>query len=229
METQTFEGNGLPYVLVKPNGAELDGSYPLVVLMHGFGANMHDLASLSSAIDNEGYVYAFPNAPYRMNFGGGQYGYSWLANRDGVEQPAPGAPDLDTRLGQFFDEVMEQTNTKPGNIVLGGFSQGGGQTLRYGLPRPDIFKGLIVLSGAFRDHEAVQQTLPAERTQPIFVAHGTNDHVVDLDVAHRTRKFLEDNGYTPDYHEYPMAHEIPLPVIQDLTPWLHQTLPPKGQ
>ena len=38
-------------------------SYPMIILLHGFGAHMGDLASLAPAIDPTGYVYIFPNAP----------------------------------------------------------------------------------------------------------------------------------------------------------------------
>jgi predicted esterase len=40
--------------------------------------------------------------------------------------------------------------------------------------------------------------------------------------------FLEAQGYQPLYREYPMGHEISLEVLNDLTPWIHQVLPPRG-
>ena len=224
METQTFDGKALPYVLMTPTGAA-DAGYPLVILLHGFGASMYDLAGLAPTIDGEGYVYAFPNAPFVMNFGPGQMGYSWFANRPGVELPKEPLPPLEELLDTFVGEVSQQTGAAPGSIILGGFSQGGGVTLHHGLPRPETFAGLAVLSGAFRDHDDVKGRLPAERRQPIFVGHGTFDSLISLDQAHATKAFLEDAGYAPVYKEYEMAHEISMPEIHDLTTWLHETLP----
>jgi predicted esterase len=37
---------------------------------------------------------------------------------------------------------------------------------------------------------------------------------------------LTQAGYTPEYHEYNMAHEISSEVISDLTPWMEKVLPP---
>jgi phospholipase/carboxylesterase len=221
MEAQEYQGKALPYVIVKPRSFEPDAGWPLVVLAHGRGASMHDLANLAPAIDAAGYVYAFPNGPYRW-YG---MGYAWVAGQPGVDPVPEGSPSVEQLLNDFMSEVMEETGAAPGNIVLGGFSQGGGLTYRYGLPRPGMFAGLAILSGVFRDPETIG--LPARRDQSIFIAHGTQDQVLDIAMGREGRDFLEQAGYKPEYHEYPMGHEITQAVIQDLTAWLHATLPPK--
>ena len=63
MNATTHSDGPLSYVLVQPDGFKPEKRYPLVVLLHGFGANMHDLVSLSPTIDAQNYLYAFPNAP----------------------------------------------------------------------------------------------------------------------------------------------------------------------
>ena len=225
MNAEVIEGGVLDYVLATPDGFTPDGSWPLVVLMHGFGANMYDLASLATAIDPDGYVYAFPNAPYQLS---GMGGFSWAANRPGAVEP-PGPPmSMEERLEGFLNNVMERTGAKAGNIVLGGFSQGAGMTLRNGLVRPEMFAGLIVLSGFFRDADEVRSKLPPGRSQPIFLVHGRQDGVVPIEQAHENRRFLEEMGYAPEYHEYDMAHSISPEVLRELQPWLHKVLPPKS-
>jgi phospholipase/carboxylesterase len=228
LDAQAFQGNSLSYVLVKPQGYEPAAGYPLVVLLHGFGASMYDLAGLAPAIDAGGYVYAFPNAPFSLPLGPGMTGYSWMAGRPGVQEPAPGGPSTEEMLEAFLEEVAGQTGVADGQIVLGGFSQGGGMTLRYGLPRPKIFAGLSVLSGFFRDFDELRSRLPQKRTQPVFLVHGRQDQMIPLDRARETRSFLEEAGYTPEYHEYDMAHEVTPDVIRDLVPWLHAVLPPRA-
>jgi phospholipase/carboxylesterase len=221
MESQVVEGKSLPYVLVKPPGFKPGAGWPLVVLAHGRGASMYDLAGLAPVFDDSGYVYAFPNAPY--SFYG--MGYAWVAGQPGVEPAPEGGPSVTELLDGFMAEVIEATGAERGNILLGGFSQGGGVTLRYGLPRPETFKALMVLSGAFRDADQMQ--LPDAPRQPIFVAHGTGDQVLDVAMGQATRAYLETNGYPVTYREYPMGHEISPAEIRDIVPWLHEHLPPK--
>ncbi len=228
MDTEVIGGKTLAYVVVKPDGFTPDGSFPLVMLLHGFGASMHDLASIAGAINPNGYVYAFPNGPYEVDLGSFGNGYSWSADRPGVVPVENDNTTIDEKLDVCLAEIAELVGTKAGNAVLGGFSQGAGVTLRYGLLRPESFAGLVVLSGFFRDAESVRESLPAERTQPIFMVHGRQDTMIALESALQTKAFLEEQGYVPEYHEYDMPHTITGEVLRDLTPWLSATLPPKA-
>ena len=123
-------------------------------------------------------------------------------------------------------EVAEQYSTESGQVILGGFSQGGMMTYSYGLPNPELFKGLAVLSAVVPDADTMRDSLPEDRSQPIFVAHGTGDMMVAVQSARDAKEFLEAAGYGPVYHEYPMAHEISQQTLTDLADWIRDTLPP---
>ena len=226
MRAQAIEGEALTYILVTPEGYDPGARYPLVVLLHGFGASMQDLVGLCPAIDATGYMYAFPNAPYAVDFGGGATGYSWSRGRPGAPSAPSDGPPPEDLLAAFLDDVMERTGAAPGQVLLGGFSQGAGLALRFGLPRRDVFAGLVVLSGAFRPPDDVLRLLPPERTQPIFIAHGLFDPMIPIERGRATRAFLEAQGYAPTYREYEMAHEISEELIYDLAPWIRSVLPP---
>ena len=224
MEAKRYEGKSLQYLVIQPEGYSPEAEYPLVLLLHGFGASMNDLAGLCPAIDVEGYLYACPNAPLPFQLGPGHVGYGWMPPRgDGTAEDVKRAEDL---LETFFDEVMEQYRVPPGRVVLMGFSQGGAMTYRCGLPRPDKFAGLVALSASMSDPEELKDRLPSERSQPIFIAHGTYDELASVERARDTRAFLEAQGYLPDYKEYPMGHEISQEVLDDLAPWIKNVQPP---
>ena len=61
MKYERHQGQDLQYLTVVPDNHDPDVNYPLVVMLHGFGANMQDLAGLAPAIESEGYVFACPN------------------------------------------------------------------------------------------------------------------------------------------------------------------------
>jgi phospholipase/carboxylesterase len=227
MDAEAVDGKSLPFIIARPDGFTPDGSWPLLVLLHGFGASMHDLASLGPAIDATGYVYAFPNAPYKVELGFGSVGQSWSGDRPGV-QPTSETRSVEELLNAAIAEIIESTGAQPGRVALGGFSQGAGLTLRHGLLRPDAFAALIVLSGFFRDAETVRPLLPEQRSQPIFLVHGRQDQMIALSQAHETKSFLETEGYDVAYHEYDMPHTITDAVVADLIPWLHEKLPPRA-
>ena len=131
MKAEINEGSGLQYITIVPDEYDSDSAYPLVVMLHGFGANMQDLAGLAPAINDTGYVYACPNAPIPFELGPGQTGFGWMTPRGG------GTPEETAKseqlLSDFFDTVFEQFNVMPGQALLLGFSQGGGMTNRCGL------------------------------------------------------------------------------------------------
>ena len=225
MQAREIEGNSLAYILVEPDDFDENQEYPAVVLLHGFGASMRDLVGLAPGMDQSGYLYLFPNAPIRMQFEHGMTGYAWTppGGQPGGEEAATRAEEL---LAGFFDETMERHGITEGEMVMGGFSQGGMMTYRFGLRRPEMFAGLVILSGRVPSPEILADNLPEHRNQPIFVAHGTQDAVIGVDAARESKDFLTTQGYSPQYREYNMAHEISQDVMSDLVPWLHNVMPP---
>lgn len=224
MQSEVRQGAGLKYLTVLPDGYDPESRYPLVVMLHGFGANMADLAGLAPAINSTSYVYACPNAPIAFDLGFGQVGYGWMPPR-GQSTPEQVA-NAERLLGEFFDEVLQEFQVKPGRAALLGFSQGGGMTYRCGLQRQDMFAGLAALSATFPGAEELESRLPDGHSQAIFIAHGRYDAMVPLDSGIQAWRFLEDAGYSPEHHEYDMAHEIRPEVIDDLKSWLAAALPP---
>ena len=77
MQARQIDGNSLRYLVVEPDGYDVSLEYPTIVLLHGFGASMSDLAGLAPSIDRTGYLYLFPNAPIPMQIGMGMTGYAW--------------------------------------------------------------------------------------------------------------------------------------------------------
>jgi phospholipase/carboxylesterase len=134
-----------------------------------------------------------------------------------------------TALDGVIRDVFAHYQVASGEAILLGFSQGGAMTYRYGLLRPEMFPGLAILSGALRNPETLLPHLPAARNQRIFIAHGSHDPVVPVDLSRDAVDFLEAHGYQPLYREYPMGHEINFAVLNDLIPWIHETLPPRGR
>ncbi len=228
MKTERHDGRSLPFLTALPDDYDPAISYPLVIMLHGFGAHMGDLAGLAPAIEDKGYVYACPNAPLTFDFGGGYTGYGWMPRQNvaSPEEVQAAREQSEALLEDFFEEAFEKLNTTMGKVALLGFSQGGAMTYRCGLKSPDVFAGLVALSAAVFDPEILRPRLPENRSQPVFVAHGTRDMQIDVETARATRTFLEAEGYQPEYREYNMGHEIPLEVLQDLIPWLTGVLPP---
>jgi phospholipase/carboxylesterase len=208
--------------MVTPDGYDPDETYPAVVLLHGYGANMSDLASLCPAIERERYIYVCPNAPIPVQIGPGKIGYAWTP--PGPERTPEDVEKTEDKLNAFFEEIVEGLPVDEDRMVLGGFSQGGMMTYALGLTNPGVFRGLVALSSRLDDPEDLSGRFPTDRDQPILVAHGTEDSMISIDDARRTVRFLEDEGYQPVYNEYAMGHEINQDVLNDVVPWIETLL-----
>lgn len=224
MQKTRHQGKTLRYVTIFPDEYDPEELYPLIVLLHGFGSSMHDLAGLAPSIDPKGYIYTCPNGPVPVPIGPGMTGYAWTRH-PGSRSPEA-AEAAEAALMVFIEEVMELYHIKPGQLLLGGFSQGGMMTYQAGLARPSLFGGLAALSSCIEDPSSLLGRLPQKRDQPIFIAHGTRDSIINVESARQSLVFLQTHGYLPSYNEYDMDHEITSDVVEALVSWIRETLPP---
>lgn len=225
MHSSLHKNKHLRYLAIWPDDYDQALNYPLIIMLHGFGANMQDLMFLAPAISTSGYIYLCPNAPLRFNMGLGRVGFGWTPPRD--EATPDDLVKAENLLSGFFEIMVQELNVTPGEAILLGFSQGGAMTYRCGLSRPEAFRGLVALSASAPDLEELKHQLPSHRDQPIFAAHGRFDRPESLERARATQGFLKSEGYQPDYHEYNIGHEIPAVVLRDLAPWVANVLPPR--
>jgi phospholipase/carboxylesterase len=79
--------------------------------------------------------------------------------------------------------------------------------LDVGLSLP--LQGLCCLSGYLHSPPSSNADAPP----PVFIAHGTEDTMVPIQAAQKTREILLALGASVDYHEFEMGHEIPQPVL----------------
>ncbi|MCW6035417.1 hypothetical protein K4A83_03885 [Spirulina subsalsa FACHB-351] len=184
----------------------------LLIALHGWGANAHDLVSLAAFLHLPHYGMFFPNAPYEHPYS--PTGRSWY---DLEAEDYTGLPESRQQLLDWLQETSQTAQIPPSRIVLCGFSQGGAMTLDVGLALPCA--ALCSLSGYL--HAPPQATPPLP---PVFMAHGRLDRVVPIQQAQQARTLLTQLGVKLDYHEFNMAHEIQHPVIQALQQFLDREI-----
>jgi len=193
----------LRHVLSVPSSKPDDAEMPLVILMHGRGADANDLADLAPMIDG-GYRFVFPNAakPFEP-MPGYSFGWSWF---DGWPPEGDSIVQSRTKLLALIDELVERYPTPEGKIAVSGFSQGGMMAIDVGFRTKQKIAGIVVMSGAI--YEADMPDLRARRELPMLLIHGTEDEMIPVLDARRTRHILEEHGLTPEYHEFPMGHHV---------------------
>jgi phospholipase/carboxylesterase len=207
MTTSRHTDLSLAYVLSTPSSRSDTTEMPLVVVLHGRGADANDLADLAPEVDApSGYRFVFPDAPRAFEPYPGMsmsFGRSWF---DGWPAEHGSVVESRTKLLTFLDELLARYPTPAGKIVLSGFSQGGLMSVDVGFRTATPLAGLVVMSGAGYEEELPD--FSARKNQRVLIVHGEQDEVVPVIEARRLRALLETAGVEPEYHEFGMGHQV---------------------
>ena len=194
-----------------------DGA-PVIVLMHGRGADERDLASLQPALPADA-VLVLPQAPFPGEPWGYGSGWAWYRFL-GDSRPEPVSFDTSLqRLEEFLNRLTGQLAVRPGTLTLGGFSQGGTLALAYALSRGGVAQ-VLMMSGFLADHPAVEATPATVGDTRFFWGHGTHDPAIPHQWAEAGRAALRRAGADLEAHDYAMGHWITPEELADARSWL---------
>lgn len=175
----------------------------MVIMIHGRGADMNDLADLAPLLDTPaGARFVFPNAPKAFEaYPGMSFGWTWF---DGWPPENASVSASREILLAFLDEITAQYPTT--KLIVSGFSQGAMMALDAGVRTTRDVAGIIAMSGGLYEEELPD--LRARSSVPVLISHGSQDDVVPVNYARRARAVLEAAGFDVEYHEYPMGHQV---------------------
>lgn len=205
-----------------------------VIWMHGLGADGNDFVPVVHELDLKGAPdirFIFPHAPMQpVSINNGYVMRAWYDVRWGdlegrsKEPDAAGVRVSQTAIGAIIEREVSR-GIAVGKIVLAGFSQGGAIALQTGLRYPQKLGGVMALSTYLPLAESfAKEAGEQNRKTPIFMAHGTDDAVIQHAIGVRSRDVLVEAGYDVEWREYPMAHSVCLPEIADIAAWLKRVL-----
>ena len=199
-----------------------------IIWMHGLGADGHDFEPIVPELGmpaTPAARFVFPHARVQpVTINGGARMRAWYDVTGDGRQDAAGIRASQARVEALIARERSR-GIAPGAIVLAGFSQGGAMALHTGLRHPERLAGILALSTYLPLPDTLaQEASKANRDLPILMAHGTQDPVIPLSWAARSRDHLTSLGYTVDWHEYPMPHSVCAQEIADVARWLHRIL-----
>lgn len=171
---RTFGGDR-PVNLQVPSTVEDGKLYPLVVVLHGFGANgflQEAYFGMSSlAADDTAFVLA----PDGMTNSMGKQFWNADPNCCDFEHQAP---DDVAYLGGLIDQVSAAWPIDPEAVTVIGHSNGGYMAYRLACDRADVIGSIVVLAG-----QAASTTCAPSQAVNVLHIHGTVDDSVPFAVA----------------------------------------------
>jgi phospholipase/carboxylesterase len=207
--------------VIRPAAGEPRGA---LVLMHGRGADRHDLLPVADALDpKRRLVVGTPQGPLQMD---GMPGWHWYGPVTRVGYPDPETFERSyALLGEWLDAFAAEHGVPLERTVLGGFSQGTVMAYSAGLgrgrPQP---AGLLAMSGFMPIVEGFELDLADRSGLPAMIEHGANDPVIVADWGRDARDRLTAAGATVAFHEHPGGHHIDPRRVPEMQHWIEDVL-----
>lgn len=222
-----MQATRLPSIISNPNTPVRCS----VIWLHGLGASSNDFAPIVPELgiqDDLGIRFIFPQAPdVPVSINNGMVMPAWYdisvmdlmkrADADGITKSSNIIADM------INDEIA--TGIDPSKIVIAGFSQGGVIAFDAGIRFPSTLAGIMALSTYIpvRDNfKNAEQNGNGDMS--IFYGHGDFDPVIPIEQAESAKTFLEENGYTVEWHTYSMEHSVSPAEIAHIKTWLTSVL-----
>ncbi len=184
-----------------PPDHRADQPAPLIVALHGWGADGDDLLGLwTEAAGDFGAILVTPQAVEPVEAGG----YSWVDEEQ-----------ADILVRHTLDQVRKKHRIDDKRIILTGFSQGGGMAHVLGLRYPETFAGVIEIGAAYPPLEWPFRKAAGERPPRFYIMVGERDDLLRRNRA--AAEGLSESGYAVKLVTFPdVGHDVPQPYREHL-------------
>jgi len=199
-----------------------------IIWLHGLGADGYDFAPIVKRLNLPHIRFILPHAPempvtrnngYVMPAWYDVYGLTGFVKEDeaGIRQTQA-----------YINTLIEKEITRgipSERIVIAGFSQGGAIALQTALRFPKKLAGVLALSTYLPLKNSLKtEAQVANKSTPIFMAHGTFDDIITLETCKNSLSVLKEAQFLVEFYEYPMAHSVCEQEIVDIQDFLQRIL-----
>ena len=189
---------------------------PLVVFLHGRGADEYDLFSLADRLPKR-CLYASLRGPVALPEGG----YTWFDSRGPGRPVGASVRTSATALRAWLDDTSARE--KRARTYLLGFSAGMMMAGALVLDDPQRFAGVILLSGVLPLEAGLNAAAGRLAGLPVFYARGAFDTALPAPLVAQTHAYLTERSAADlSFHEYAHAHAISPREVDDIAGWLDE-------
>jgi phospholipase/carboxylesterase len=199
------------------------GPAPLLIALHGYGANKRQMMREAQMMAPEGFAIASlqgfhqhmkeprePGGPLRFGFG-------WLTNFRPEESVAVHHEAVKDLVSQLIEEGVAD----PAGIYLLGFSQSCALNYRFAFTHPERLKGVIGICGGIPgdwDQNPVYKSSQLD----VFHLAGMRDEFYTPERVRDYQQQLATKARSVTFKSYDAGHELVPEMRVDVKQWLEQ-------
>ena len=198
-----------------------EGPAPLLVVLHGYGANKRQMMREARLIAPDGFAIAslpgFHQHLKEPKEEGGplRYAFGWLTNYHPEESIA-----LHHRaLIDLINELVREGVADGERIFLLGFSQSCALNYRFAFTHPDYLRGVIGICGGLPGDWDTSDLYKHTKASVIHLTGEQDEFYPPSRTADYTRQ-LQERSSDVELRSYPAGHEIVQPMRDHVREWL---------
>lgn len=198
-----------------------DSPSPLLVALHGYGANKRQMMREGRSIAPPGFAVAsmqgFHQHIKEPKEKGGplRYGFGWLTNF----RPEDSVAVHHRALLDLIETLVDEGIADVERIFLLGFSQSCALNYRFAFTHADVLRGVVGICGGlpgdWEANENYRQTKAA-----VFHLTGETDEFYPPERVAGYAEQLGKRAREVEFKSYPAAHELTEPMREDVRAWL---------
>jgi phospholipase/carboxylesterase len=197
---------------------------PLLVLLHGIGADEDDLLPLAPYLDPR-FLVISARAPHEAE----PMGHRWYAIDWSVVPPRADPAEIVVSrdlLARFVEQAVVAHGADPARVFLLGFSQGAIMSLALLLARPDLLRGVVAHSVRLVRLPAPDPTPEALAGVDVLLLHGSQDEVIPVGEGRKAYQVLAPwLGARVTFREFDgLGHGISNESLDEAARWLSERL-----
>jgi phospholipase/carboxylesterase len=194
---------------------------PLLIALHGYGANKQQMMREAQQMAPEGFAIASLQGFYqhmkepRERGGPMRFGFGWLTNFRTEESVALHHQALLDLIKTLTDDGVAD----PERVFLLGFSQSCALNYRFAFTHPENLRGVIGICGSIPGD---WETSGLYRQAQLDVLHlaGTRDDFYSPERVKDYEKQLQMRARAVEFKSYDAGHEIIPEMREDVVQWL---------
>ena len=198
-------------------------AYPLLVWLHGRGADECQLMRIMPQVSIRNYVAVAPRGACLSEAeGSDRESYGWQQSEDHIQR-------AEQQIFDGIETARRRFHVARRRVFLAGFGCGGTMAFRVAMNLPGRFAGVLSLCGAFPNSSAPFGNLLEARRLPLFLAVGRDSREYPPAEVCRNLRLFHAAGLSITLRQYPCGQQLAPHMLADMDRWvMEQVTPAEG-
>jgi phospholipase/carboxylesterase len=198
--------------LFAPLHYERNYAYPLLIWLHGPGADERQLMRIMPVVSMRNYVAVAPRGA-RMVREDGTETWGWSQAPDQLHQ-------AEQQILDCIDDAKRRFHISPSRLFLAGFGCGGTMAFRMAMSFPTRFAGVLSIGGCFPHGQSPLRQWSEARRLAVFLAVGRDSLEYPPAKACDDLRLFHAAGLSVTLRQYPAGQELSPQILRDIDRWI---------